>query len=126
MSYPSTTSYIPQQEILVCKEGAIKKAVNIAANQTLVKGTVMAQLTSGGQWKPYVHGTSDGTQLALGILVQNVNTTAAGNGNNACVADVYVRGTFWYTRLTGTDAYFAGTFSTMQQQQITGLDILAW
>src|ERR1017187_5929751 len=122
MGYPSTTNFIPQLDPVVTEIGAVKKTINVAASKVLVRGTIMAQLTSGKQFVAYNHANSDGSQYAVGILAQNVDTTT--NGANAQEADMYTKGSFWYDRLTGADAYFAGLFSSFRQQQITYLNIL--
>ncbi len=124
MSLPVVVDYIPQASPVVTEEGSVKKSVTVGAGQVLVRGTVMAQKTVGGQFFPYSHAAADGTQYAVGVLAQNVDTT--NNGNVATSASMYVRGTFWYSKLTGTDSYFVGLFSSMQQQQVSKLDILCW
>ena len=123
MGFPSITQFIPQAEPVVTEIGAVKKSVIIGASQVLQKGTLVAQQTANKNFYPYVHAHSDGTQLAVGVLAQNVDTT--NNGGNPQEADVYFRGTFWYNNLIGTDSNFLDLLSSFQQQQISVTNILS-
>jgi hypothetical protein len=86
--------------------------------QNLAKGTVMAQVSSTGLWAAYASGAGDGTEVARGLLVYDIQVDASGNvsfsstsaqsgdefGTKFLDAPIYVAGCFRTTDLVGLDA----------------------
>jgi hypothetical protein len=62
-------------EHLVTEVGSISRdTVTIPANTTLKAGAVVARLTSGGAFKEFTPGASDGSETAAGVLLTDVTT----------------------------------------------------
>lgn len=91
---------------------AVVIGVPIANSQTIAKGTVLGKVTSGGKYKAYDDGASDGTQTARVIAQYDFTTDSNGvvtiaNERGASVsklAPVYVAGYFRTEDLVGLDA----------------------
>lgn len=63
-------------------------AVSAGTFVTTVAGTVLGYATSGadsGKYKPYASGNTDGSQVAVGILAEDVVTDSLGNGSEISV-----------------------------------------
>jgi hypothetical protein len=79
---------------------------------TLVKGTVVGQITATGLWKAYANGAVDGSEVAKGILQYDLTTDASGNhtlgggsqGETQQTAPVLMSGYFRTSEMTGLDA----------------------
>ena len=96
--------------------GAKVQNVKLANSLTLVKGTVLGQITASGLWTNYLTGSSDGSQTAKVILQYDTATDASGNhtigaavgggpqGEVAAAAPVLMSGYFRTVDLTGLDA----------------------
>ena len=125
MGFPSTTTYVTN-EIVHTSHLSYKIPVVIAAGQTLVKGTVMGQKTTGKQWAAYASGNTDGTQKPWGILSENIDTSTAGNGSNPVTAALFIKGVFVLANLAapGIDAAALAAQPTWLSQTCTGLVIL--
>lgn len=61
----------------------------VGAGAALKAGTVLGRLTTGGKLVPSISGASDGSQLAVAILVEPVSTVAGD-----VTAAVYLAGEF--------------------------------
>jgi hypothetical protein len=77
----------------------VTKVFSIGASQTLVRGTVLGKVTSGGALIISNSAASDGSQVAYAILAVDITTTSAAD------ALCYVAGKFNDDALTyyGTD-----------------------
>ncbi len=92
-------------------------AGEFAASQTIVRGTILGQLTSSSKWKVYTDANTDGSGVAAGICVYDIvvdsngyivygpsgSTSSVVSGNEK-TAPIYWKGTFLETDLTGLDA----------------------
>lgn len=125
MGFPITNSYV-STEVVHTEHLSYKIPIVVAAGQTLAKGTVMGQKTTGKQWAAYASGNSDGTQKPWGILAQNVDTSAAGNGSNPVTAAMFIKGVFVLAALPapGVDAAALTSQPTWLSQTCTGLVLL--
>ena len=125
MGFPVTTTYL-SNEIVHTPHLSYQIPIVIAAGQTLVKGTVMGQRTTGKQWAAYASAAVDGSQKPWGILAQNIDTSVAGNGSNPVTASMYIKGVFVLAALPapGVDAAALTAQSTWVSQTCTGLLIL--
>jgi hypothetical protein len=83
-------------------------------SQTLVKGTVMGQITATGLWKPYASGAADGTQNPKCLLAYDVTTDASGNHS--------IGGGDQGVTYPDCPAFFGGDFNAAD---LTGLDATA-
>lgn len=54
-----------------------REEVVIASGRSLVAGTVLGKLTSGGKYVAYNNALVDGSQTAVGILYESVDATSA-------------------------------------------------
>lgn len=88
---------------------------------SLVKGRILGRVTASGLYAPYDNTASDGTQVAVGILVDNVDVTGTDQSNLNLRASMYVRGTFYYDRLTGLDA---GAITDLNARHVAGANLL--
>ncbi len=91
-------------------------AAQLGASLTLAAGTVLGKVTATNKLAAYNDTLTNGTQVAVGILVYATCTDASGNhylGATATAseanlphkdASVYIAGTFRTTDLTGYDA----------------------
>jgi hypothetical protein len=96
-------------------EEAFQFHVKLPNSTTLVKGTVLGELTATpGSFKAYASGNADGSQTPKAILTYDV--TVDGSGNHTLGG-----GDQGVTSLTAP-AYFSGYFKT---SELTGLDATA-
>ena len=125
MGFPNTSTYV-SNEIVHTPHLSYKIPIVIAAGQTLVKGTVMGQRTTGKQWAAYASGNSDGTQKPWGILAENIDTSTGGNGSNPVTGSMFIKGVFVLAALAtpGIDAAALTSQPTWLSQTCTGLVIL--
>jgi hypothetical protein len=54
-----------------------REEIVIASGESLVSGTVLGKLTSGGKYAAYNDALSDGTETAVGILLYDADATDA-------------------------------------------------
>jgi len=86
--------------ILASEKGVSSFSITLAADKgDLKKGTLLGIITASGKYAPYNNANSDGTETAVCILGDDVNTT----GSDATVA-AYFTGIFVKDNLTGYDA----------------------
>ena len=81
-------------------------------------GLVLGYATSGadaGFFKPYNSANVDGSQVAVGILTDEVTTDAQGNGSTA---KILVRGVVYQAALIGLDA---GAITNLQAKSFVEL-----
>ena len=67
-----------------------RETVVVALGSTVVAGTVMAQVTIGGKYVPLAPAASDGSEVAAGVLFDEIDTTADADGiilNNLAVVN---------------------------------------
>jgi hypothetical protein len=65
----------------IALEGDLSRdeVLTFTAAATVLKGTLLARVTSTGKLKPFVVGASDGTQTPTNVLTYDVAATAAGD-----------------------------------------------
>lgn len=68
---------------------AIEFPVVVASGATYKRGHVMGKITTGGKYKGYASASTDGSEIARAILVDDVDASAADQK-----AVVYVHGEF--------------------------------
>jgi len=105
-------------------------SVKLTPTQTLAKGTVMGQVTTGGLYKAYASGNADGSQIPVGLLAYDVVVDASGNctigggdqGITYPTAPMFSCGEFSCADLTGLDAggVTAGGWKLMYGSVSTG------
>ena len=98
---------------------AVKTAVQLAANLTLARGTLLGEVTATpGTYKAYASGNADGSQFPTAILKYDCVTDASGNitvspttgtvggafGQTQKVVTAYNSGMFAMADLVGIDA----------------------
>lgn len=81
-----------------------REVVTIAAGHDLVAGTVLGKVTAGGEYAPYDDTETDGTETAVAILWDAVNTSATGLNAAADRLVIARDATVDMQRLTGYDA----------------------
>jgi len=94
-------------EILASTVGLEKFGIQIstAVSAKIVKGTVMGKISASGLYIPYLTGASDGSETALGILVDDYDPTVSADQNDLrLAASMYIHGSFVEANLTGLDA----------------------
>ncbi|HIB68027.1 MAG TPA: head decoration protein [Phycisphaerales bacterium] len=79
-----------------------KISITVASGQVLKKGTVMGRVSVGGLYAEYDNTNDDGTEVASGILAQDVDSSAAGENRNVDCA-MYTGGAFYEDRLGGSN-----------------------
>jgi hypothetical protein len=114
MPAAASNTYTNQALVPVFDHGmkAEQQRIKCDINQTLVKGTLMGQVTATGLWKPYASGNADGTQNPKFLLTYDVTTDASGNhtigggqqGETYFDAPAFNAGDFNAADLTGLDA----------------------
>jgi Bacteriophage lambda head decoration protein D len=94
-------------------EGAKLYNVKLPNSVTLLKGTLLGELTaSPGTFKTYANANADGSEVAKAILQYDVSVDSSGNhmvgggehGETLKYAPAYFAGTFRTTELVGLDA----------------------
>jgi hypothetical protein len=80
--------------------------LDTAVTAKIVKGTIMAKVTTGGLYRPYDDGNSPvGVGVALGILSDDFDpTVSADQADLRLAANMYISGAFVEANLTGLDA----------------------
>lgn len=94
-------------EILASTVGLEKLGIQIdtAVAALIVKGTVMGKVTASGLYKPYDNAAVDGTEVALGIIVDDCDpTVSADQADLRLAASMYIHGSFVEANLVGLDA----------------------
>lgn len=71
---------------------------------TLRKGLVMGKITSGGKYREYLDSSSDGSQVAKGILTDEVNMLDAAGVVQDQLAVIAFAGFFDNAKVFGEDA----------------------
>jgi len=70
--------------------------ITVASGQNLTAGTVIGKITADGKYAAYADGASDGTETAAGIILADVDASAADaegviiNGNAEVSGDLLV------------------------------------
>lgn len=98
----------------------LARTVMVAAAQDLAKGTVLGKKTADGKFYPYDDTKTDGTQTAVGVLAEAVDSTTSGQ-NRDVDAPMYYTGSFKKASLTGWDAAAA---TDLGAREILGDEIL--
>jgi hypothetical protein len=91
-------------EFLISEANGTRSRLNvtIASGEDLVAGQVVGKITSGGKYAAYDNGAGDGTEVAAGILLDNVDATDGDVEAVVIVRDAEVNGEC-LTYLTGAD-----------------------
>lgn len=85
-------------------------AYAFAASLTVVRGTLLGQITTGKKWTIYTSGAADGSQVAAAIAAYDFVTDASGKVTLSTTAG-QVGNEFGLQDLTAP-VYIAGTFNT--------------
>jgi hypothetical protein len=85
------------------------KAARFAPSQTIARGTLVGQITASGLYLPYASGAVDGSQVPVGITVYDIVVDPSGSTSGILTSsdgtsEIYWRGAFLETELTGLDA----------------------
>lgn len=98
----TSQSYIPKEVRATGREEYFYAIpVTIASGAGVLDvGTVLGKITSGGKYKAYASGNSDGSQTAVGILTERVDATSA----DVTGIGMWVMGFFVEANLTGLDS----------------------
>lgn len=88
---------------IIAKGCGTRRPATIASGLQLAAGTVLGKVTASGLYVAYSSGASDGSQKAVGILLQTIDTTAAGYGGAAESAMLVGGATVYYDQLVGVD-----------------------
>lgn len=91
---------------------AAEDAVVMAASLTVVRGTVLGQITTGKKYTIYAVGASDGSQVARCIAMNDFTTDASGNVTLTTTSGQTV-GDQNQTYLTAP-VWFSGVFQTSE------------
>lgn len=99
-----STTYSPIEIVWNGHTPKFTHAITVKSGVTLAKGTVMGRVTATGLCAAYDNTASDGTEVAIGILATNVDTSST-NLNQATEARIYRGfGVLLTDQLTGMDA----------------------
>ena len=97
----TTQTYEPKEIRAAGYQGQfLAVPVTVKSTQTLTAGTVLGIITATGLAVAYDDSALDGSEVAAGILVEDVDAVATGAD---VVSSMYVRGNFQASRLTGLD-----------------------
>jgi len=97
----TSESYIPKEvRATGCEAYFYAKPVTIVSGSGVLDvGTVLGRVTASGKFKAYNNANSDGSEVAVGILVERVDATSRDVNSSA-----WVQGHFVESLLTGLDA----------------------
>lgn len=92
--------------------GAKQHHLKFGNSLTIVKGTVVGQITATQLWAAYNNANADGSEVAKGIAAYDFTTDAGGvvtlgggeQGERQQTAPVFMSGYFRTSELTGLDA----------------------
>lgn len=101
---PIQETFTPGDAILANGWRGFIQTGTLASGLNLVKGTVLGIITASGLLSTYNNSNSDGTEVAVGILMQDVNTSSTGINQAAPVAVCTAFGVFLTAELTGMDS----------------------
>jgi len=65
-----------------------RDAITVASGQTLEAGSVLGKVTASGKYAIYDNGAADGTEVAVALLVEGVDASAADADGVAIVRGV--------------------------------------
>lgn len=82
--------------------------VIVSGSGKLLAGTVLGKITVGGKYKPYDDNNSDGSEVAAGVLVYDVDATSADVAAVAIVRSAEV----WQNRLVWAATVLSGEKTT--------------
>jgi len=99
-------------QILADLDGLRTEGIIVKTTGAVVPmGTVMGRITSGGKYIAYLTGASDGSEVAVGVLLDEVDTAG---GDVAC--RLAVGGTFYSAKVVGMDA---GAIADLNSKVVT-------
>ena len=104
---PTTYGTVTPVEIVMGGKGFSRPFLLLAGTK-YVAGTVMGIVTASGKAKSYSALSTDGSQIPVGILADNIDLTATGpKGSVDDTASIYVGPgvIFYYSKLTGMDTF---------------------
>lgn len=79
------------------------EAITVASGVQYAKGTIMGRIASSGLYAPYNKTNTDGTEIAKGVLAQDVDTTATGTNCQYTSTMIVGRAALWLSALNGLD-----------------------
>ena len=102
MPYPGYGATLTNDPTAILASGHGYIVNNITAKSgegVLEKGTLLGLETATGKYVPYTDGEADGSEVAVGILADEVDTSVTDQ-----LVAMYIRGAFVLSKLTGYDA----------------------
>lgn len=120
-----TNTYTPTE--IVFHGRPTKVGVMIKANVSLAKGTFLGKVTATEYYAAYSSVAVDGTEKAIGVLAEAIDTTSA--GTNAATEAPMITGNAYLVKsaLTGYDASILSDIPgarVIEQSGANGVDIL--
>lgn len=108
-------------------EDALMVNFKFANSTTIAAGTVMGELSAtAGNVKAYASGSSDGSEVPIGVSAYDVTVDASGNhtwggssfGETRPYAPLFISGYFRTTDLTGLDANAVGKLGRLVEGSV--------
>ena len=94
-----------------CVNVLIASAARDGTSTTLRKGLVLGKITASGKYAQYDDAAVDGTETAVGILLENVNLLDEGGAAQDAAGVLVVHGIVDNSKLYGIDANGRGDMS---------------
>jgi hypothetical protein len=95
----SSVAEVKPGEIIASYARFTQKGITLEAGQVLAAGTVMGKVTASKKYAAYNNSNSDGTEVARGVLRQDVDTSDGERQGNLVVS-----GILKLDQITGSDA----------------------
>lgn len=96
-------SFLASQHVQVKRAGVTIDATTVgpdaAGDEILVAGTVLGKITASGKYRAYLNGSSDGSETAVGFLMETINLR-----DGDVVASMLTHGSVIVARTSGLDS----------------------
>lgn len=97
------SSFLASEHYMVKRGGITVDASTVGANangdKILKRGTAMGKITSSGKFRAYVNSNNDGSETAVGLLMETINLR---DGDVVC--GLMIHGSAILSRTSGLDA----------------------
>ena len=101
----STTTYSDTEELIYDDQNLVLVGVTFkgrtGGDSAIDAGTLVGTVTADSTYQVYDDSATDGTETAVGIVIEDVPALAAGEEYNAVIA---IHGDFYKSKITGYDA----------------------